>query len=135
VPPQPLDALENLPKERPGQVAFGKLEGEVPRVPDQSSAGLEQALLEARERPILDGDRQDEPAEEVAEVVGDDAEEQPDLVGPEAVTRQPGPVGGRLALLDPPLGGAPLVIEADEARFVPVKVVTMKPTRGNSSPR
>jgi hypothetical protein len=46
-------------------------------------------LLEARERPILDGDRQDEPAEEVAEVVGDDAEEQPHLVGPEAVTRQP----------------------------------------------
>jgi hypothetical protein len=63
---QPLDALENLPKERPGQVAVGRLEGELPRLPDQSSAGLEQALPEARERPILDGDRQDEPAEGVS---------------------------------------------------------------------
>jgi hypothetical protein len=48
-----LDALENLPKERPGQVIFGELQREVPRVPDQPPARLEQPLLEARERPVL----------------------------------------------------------------------------------
>jgi hypothetical protein len=51
MPRQPLDALENLPKERPSQVAFGELQGEVSGVPDQPRAGLEQPLLETRERP------------------------------------------------------------------------------------
>jgi hypothetical protein len=42
---QPLDAPEDLPKETPGQVTFGQLEHEVPRMPDEASAGLEQPLL------------------------------------------------------------------------------------------
>jgi hypothetical protein len=32
---EPLDAPEDLPKEGPGQVTLGKLEHEVPRMPDQ----------------------------------------------------------------------------------------------------
>jgi hypothetical protein len=44
-------------------------------------------------------------------------------------------MGGGLALLDPLLGRPALVVEADDGRFGPVKVVTMKPTRGKSSPR
>jgi hypothetical protein len=34
MPREPLDALENLPKVALGQVTFGKLEHEVPRMPD-----------------------------------------------------------------------------------------------------
>jgi len=101
MPREPLDARENLPKEEPCQVAFGKLEHEVPSVPNEAPAGLEQPLLEAREGPALDGDGQDEPTHEVAEVVGDHPKEQPDLVGLEAVAGEPGPVGGFLAFLDP----------------------------------
>jgi len=56
-----LDALKNLTKEVPRQVAFGKLQGEVPGMPDEASARPEQPLLEAREEPALDGDRQDQP--------------------------------------------------------------------------
>ena len=41
--------------------------------------------------PALDGEGQDQPAQEIAEVVGDDPEEQPDLVGPEAVAREARP--------------------------------------------
>ena len=37
VPREPLDALENLPKEAPRQVAFGELQGEVPGMPDQGA--------------------------------------------------------------------------------------------------
>jgi hypothetical protein len=48
VPCEPLDAAENLPKEGSRQVAFGKLQGEVPGMPDEASAGLEDPLLEAR---------------------------------------------------------------------------------------
>jgi hypothetical protein len=35
---------ENLPKEASRQVAFGKLKHEVPSVPDEASAGLEEPL-------------------------------------------------------------------------------------------
>jgi len=68
---------------------------------DQPPARLEQPLLEAREGPGLDGDGQNKPAEQIAEVVGDDPEQQADLIGPESVTGQARPRGGIFALLDP----------------------------------
>jgi hypothetical protein len=34
-------------------------------MPDEAPAGLEEPLLQARERPALDGERQDEPAQEI----------------------------------------------------------------------
>ena len=56
-------------------MALGELQDEVSRVPDQATTGLEQPLLEAGQRPVPDGERQDEPPQEIAEVVGDDPEE------------------------------------------------------------
>ena len=53
LPGEPFDAPEDLLKERPGQVTLGKLEHEVPRMPDQAPAGLEEPLLEARQGPSL----------------------------------------------------------------------------------
>ena len=100
MPRESLDALENLPKEGPRQVAFGQLEDDVPRMPDEASAGLEEPLLEARQGPALDSARQDKPAQEIAEIVGDDAQAQAHLVGPEAVTGEADPVGGGFAFLD-----------------------------------
>jgi hypothetical protein len=41
MPCEPFDAPENLPKEVSRQVAFGKLEHEVPSVPNETPAGLE----------------------------------------------------------------------------------------------
>src|SRR5437762_1722372 len=90
MPRESPDALEDLPKEAPGQVTFGQLEDEVPSMPDEPPAGLEESLLETRQRPALDGERQDQSAEEIAEIVGDDPEQQPDLVGPEAMTGEAG---------------------------------------------
>jgi len=119
VPREPLDALENLPKEAPGQVTFGQLEDEVSSVPNEAPAGLEQPLLETREGPALNGDGQDEPTQQIAEVVGDHPEEQPHLVGPEAMAGEAGPVGGFLALLDPLLGRPALVVEADDGAIRP----------------
>src|SRR6266851_3586811 len=83
-------------------------------LPDEASARLEQALLKARQGPALDGIRQDQPTQQIAEVVGDDPEQEADLVGPESVTGEPGPVGGSLALLDPLLRRPALVVEADD---------------------
>jgi hypothetical protein len=42
---------------------------------DQPPAGLEEPLLEARQGPALDGEGQDEPPQQIAEVVGDDPQE------------------------------------------------------------
>ena len=49
-------------KEAPRQVTFGELQGQVPGMPDERRAGLEEPLLEAREGSALDGGRQDQPA-------------------------------------------------------------------------
>ena len=46
MPPESRGAPEDLPKERRCQVAFGELQGEVPGMPDEASARLEQPLLE-----------------------------------------------------------------------------------------
>jgi hypothetical protein len=89
-PGEALDAPENLSKEAPGQVTFGQLEDEVPSVPNEAPAGLGQPLLETREGPVVNGNGQDEPTQQIAEVVGDDPEQETDLVGPEPVTGEPG---------------------------------------------
>src|SRR2546426_10030166 len=88
-------------------------------VSDEPRAGLEEPLLEARQGPVLDGDGHDQPAQQIAEILGDHSEEQPLLVGPEAVAGEPGPVGGFLAFLDPLLGRPALVVQADDRSVRP----------------
>ena len=83
-------------------------------MPDEASARLEQPLLKTREGPGLDGGRQEQPTQQIAEVVGNDPEQEADFVGPDPVTGEPGPVGGFLALLDPLLGRLALAVEADD---------------------
>jgi hypothetical protein len=61
-------------------------------------------LLDPDQGPTLDGKGQDEPVQEMAEVGGDAAEQQVNLVGPEPMTGKPGLVGDGFAFLDPPLG-------------------------------
>ncbi len=121
MPRESLDAPEYLPTEAPRQVAFGQLEDEVPRMPDEAPAGLEEPLLEARQGPTLDGAGEDQPAQQIAEIVGDDAQEQPHLIGPEAVTGEAGPVGGGFALLDPLLRRPALGVKADDGPVRPAQ--------------
>jgi len=61
LPGKPLDAPEDSAKGGSRSSDFGKLEQEVPRMPDQAPAGLEEPLLQARQRPSLDGDGQNQP--------------------------------------------------------------------------
>jgi len=82
-------------------------------MPEQPAARLEQPLLETRERPVLDGGWQDQPPQQVAEVVGDYAEEQPHPVSPKPTAGEPGPVGGGLAFFDPLLGRPALEVRVD----------------------
>ena len=86
MPHESLYAPEDLATQALRQVAFGQMEGEVPRTPDEAPAGLEEPLLEARQGPSLDGERQDKPAQQIAEVVGHDPQEQAHLIGAEPRT-------------------------------------------------
>jgi len=101
-------------------------------MPDQASAGLEESLLETRQRPVLDGLGEGESAQEIPEVVRDDPQEQPHLIGPEAVTGESRPVGGFLALPDPLLRRPALVVEVDHG---PVRPSQGRDDEADSSPR
>lgn len=57
MPRQSLDAPDNLPKEAFRQVAFGELQDEVPGVPNEPAADLEESLLKTRQRASLDSRR------------------------------------------------------------------------------
>ena len=70
MPREPLDALENLPKEALRQVAFSESQGEVPGMSDEPRAGLEEPLLKARQGPALDGDGQDKGADRSGRLIG-----------------------------------------------------------------
>src|SRR2546426_10313561 len=65
MPYEPLDTPDDLRKQALSQLAFGQLQDEVPSMSDEASAGLEEPLFQARERPALDGEQQDEPAQEI----------------------------------------------------------------------
>lgn len=58
MPRQSLDVPEDLPKQALCPVALGQLGDEVSRMPDETPAGLEPPLLEARQRPTLNGEGQ-----------------------------------------------------------------------------
>src|SRR5437762_11535573 len=88
-----LDARVDLPKEEPCQVACGKVQGEVPSMPDEASARLEEPLLETGEGPVLYGNGQNEPAQQIAEGVGDDRAEGEDIIDTGPVTGTPGQAG------------------------------------------
>jgi hypothetical protein len=55
-------------------------------MPDEAPARLEQPLREAREGPALDTGGQNQPAQQIAEVIANHPEQQADLVGPKPVT-------------------------------------------------
>ena len=103
------DPVQHVAEQPAVQMPPGQQQPIVPRVLDQPTTRLHQAVLQARQRPALDPVRQPEPPPQVAQVVGRHAELQPYLVGPETMTRQAGPVRGLFAFLDPLLRRAALV--------------------------
>ena len=57
-------------------------------MPDEPPVGLEEPLLATRQGPSLHGGGKDEPAQQIAEVLRDDIQSQPDLAGPQAMTKE-----------------------------------------------
>jgi len=79
----------------------------------QPSSRLHQPLLKAGKRPLSDFLWQHQPPQQIPQVVGKNAEPQPHLIAAKPVAAQPRHLHRLLALLDPLLCLAALVIEMD----------------------
>jgi hypothetical protein len=93
----------------PGQMALRQQQPIVAGVLNQTAPGFHQPLLQAGERPVGDRCRQRQPPPQIAQVVGNYAQPQPHLIGPEAVAAKPRHRERLLAFLDPvPFQGCPV---------------------------
>ena len=88
-------------EQRPRHGDLGHLEGDIAAVADDLRADLDQLLLQARQRPVLDRLGRRQRAQEVAEIVGERMKLEPHGVGGERPARQPRPLDRALAFLDP----------------------------------
>jgi hypothetical protein len=111
---QTPDALEHRAEQASRQVSFCQQQPKVTSMLHESPAGLDEALLQAGERPRVDALGQHQTPPQVPEVVRQHTELQSNLVRPEPVTREPRPVRRLLAFLDPLLRRAALVVEPDD---------------------
>jgi hypothetical protein len=101
---------------------------------DQPPAGFHQPLLQAGKRPLPDPRGQRQPAPQVPEVISNQAQPQPDLVGAKAVAAKPRQRDRLLALLDPLFGRAALVVEAHYRPVVERQVGHDKADAGEQLP-
>ena len=113
--PQPSDSLKNCPEQLPRHRHLSQLEGGVPGVGNHLGPNLDQLLPKCRQRPVLHRSRQCQPPQEVGQVVRQGKQLQANLVFFKAVAGQPRPVQRVLALLDPLLRRASMIVEVDHA--------------------
>src|SRR3977135_404343 len=81
--PQFRDEPQNLLEHLPWDGDLGHLEGDIAAVADDLGADLDQLLLQACQRPFLNGLRRRQRAQEVAEIVGECMKLEPHRVGGE----------------------------------------------------
>ena len=101
---------------------------------DDLRADLYQLLAQAGQRPRLGRLRHRQCAHEIAEVVRQGMKLKAHRVGREGAARQPRPLDRVLAFLDPLLARAASIMEATMPLGERARLLTMKPTRGYSSP-
>src|ERR1019366_6573640 len=116
-------------------MAFRQEQPIVPCVLDQSTAGFYKPLLQARQRPVLDSLRQHQPPPQVPKVVGQHAQPESYLIGPEMMAAQPRHLHRLLAFFDPLLRRASLVVEPDHSPTVRPQVGHDESHTGKQLPR
>jgi hypothetical protein len=78
-----LRSAANLLEQMPGNGDLGDLKGDTAAMADDLGADLDQFLLQARQRPVLDRLRRRQRAQEIAEIVGERMKLQTHRVGGE----------------------------------------------------
>jgi hypothetical protein len=95
------DPSQHAPNRPPREVTLCRQQPVISCVPAQPSARFHQPLLQARERPVVDSLRQHQPPPQVAQVVGQHAQPESYLTGPEMMAAQPRHLHRLLAFFDP----------------------------------
>ena len=89
---------------------------------DDLRSDLDQLLPQRRQRPMTNVRWQRQSSEEIAQVVRQGEQLQPDLIGDETAAGESRPFQGVLAFLDPLLSGPTLVVEPDHITGPPSQV-------------
>ncbi len=85
--PQPVNQAQNFSEQSSGDSDFRELKGDITAMSHDLRADLDELLPKCRQRPVFDLLRQREGAQEVAEIIGECMELEPDLVVAETVAR------------------------------------------------
>ncbi len=113
--PQPVDPPQYFSEQGFGDSDLCKLECDVATMTYDLGTELDQLLPECRQRPVLDRLRQGQCTQEVAEIVSERMELEPDLVVPEAMAGKPRPVDRMFAFLDMLLRRTSSIVELRHA--------------------
>src|SRR5215813_6169312 len=113
--PQFRDEPQNLLEHLSWDGDLGHLEDNIAAVAHHLRADLDQLVLRARQRPVLDRLRRRQRPQEIAEIVGECMKLEPHRVGGECLARQSRPLDRAFALLDPLLARPALVVESNDA--------------------
>ena len=100
----------------------------------QTASHLWTCTLRSDQLPLTVLGRHSRRRNQVPKVVRREQRQTHPGVGHEPMARQPSPVQGVLPLFDPLLGCPSTIVESHHSFGASRHVVTMKPTRGNSSP-
>ena len=92
------DPLEDLPEEILRQRDLSQLERDVAVVADHRRADLDELVPQRGQAPVTDPSRKHQPPQEIAQVVGEREQLEPNGVVEEGVTGEPRPVECDLAL-------------------------------------
>ena len=106
-----MDCGDYLSEERATDCDFGELERDLARMAHDTRPDLDQAALNAAQRPIGNLFREVYTVQENAEVVGQSVKLKPDFIVAEPLAGQTGPGNCVFAFLDMPLCGAALIVE------------------------
>jgi len=109
---QQRDPTQHRPEPPPVQMSFREEESVITCMLHQSPSGLHQPLLQTGQRPVLDSSGQRQPPPQIAQIVGQQAQRQPHLIGAKPMTGKPRHLDRLLAFLDPPLRRPAFVVEA-----------------------
>ena len=84
---KPPDPIEHFIEHIPCHHYLSKLKHEPPRMAYQTSTYLDEPRLNTGQRPVFYSFRQSQPTYEVTQIVSQDEQPQPHLIGYELVTR------------------------------------------------
>ena len=108
------DGVDDLYEDAARYSHLGPLERDLARLAHDPRPDLDQAALDAGERPVRDVFGQVCALEETAGIVGQGVKLEPDFVIAEPLAGSPGPVDRMLAFLDVLFGWAALVVKAHD---------------------